>query len=83
MKRFLFGMVACVALALPAQGDEIVDADSLGLGLQTREAAPPQPSHDPSQCRDGMVTDPWNDELEPQNSSLDLTCSVLDQPIGT
>lgn len=83
MKRFVLGVLACVIVALPAQGDEIVDPDMMGLGLQTREAAPPKPSHDPSHCRDGMVTNPWSDDLEPQPSSLDASCSALEQPIGT
>jgi hypothetical protein len=83
MKRFFFGLLVCAAVALPALGDEIVDLDTMGLGLQTREAAPPTPSHDPSHCRDGMVTDPWNDDLEPQPSSIDASCLVPELPIGT
>ena len=83
MKQFFFGLLACAAVALPASGDEIVDPDTMGLGLQTREAAPPPPSHDPSRCRDGMVTDPWSDDLEPQPSAMDASCLVPDRPIGT
>jgi hypothetical protein len=83
MKRFFFGLLACVAVTLPALGDEIVDPDLMGLGLQTREAAPPKPSHDPSQCHDRMVTDPWSDDLEPQPSSMDASCSVPEVLIGT
>jgi hypothetical protein len=83
MKQFFFGLLACAAVALPALGDEIVDPDTMGLGLQTREAAPPTPSHDPSLCLDSMVTEPWTDDLEPQPSAMDANCSVPELPIAT
>lgn len=83
MKQFFFALLACAALAIPAHGDNVVDPDMMGLGLQTREAAPPAPSHDPSLCLDGMVTEPWTDDLDPTPSSMDGSCSVAEQPIGT
>lgn len=83
MKQLLFGIVAFGLAAMPAFGDEIIDPDTIGLGLPTREAAPPQPSHDPSRCHDGMVTDPWNDDLEPQPSAMNASCSLPNQPVGT
>lgn len=83
MKQFFFGMLACMAVALPALADEIVDPNTMGLGLQTREAAPPAPSHDPSHCLDGMVTEPWSNDLEPTPSSMDASCSVAERPIAT
>jgi hypothetical protein len=83
MKPFFFGMLVCMAVALPALADEIVDPDMMGLGLQTREAAPPISSHDPSRCLDGMVTEPWSNDLEPTPSAMDASCTVAERPIAT
>jgi len=83
MKQFFFGLLACMAVALPALGDEIVDPETMGLGLMTREATPPPASHDSSHCQDGMVTNPWNDDLEPMPVSTDASCPASPAPIGT
>lgn len=85
MKRFFFGLLACVALAIPAFGDDVVDPDTLGLGLPTREAAPPPAIHDNSsaRCRDGMEIGPDDEDLAPQPAAMDGACAVPATPIST
>ncbi len=87
MKRFFFGLFACLALALPAFGDEVIDPDTLGLGLMTREAAPPPATRDSSTsssfCRDGMETEPGDDDLAPQPTAMKDHCSAPEPPLAT
>jgi hypothetical protein len=84
MKQFFFGLLACAVVALPAYGDDVVDPDTMGLGLMTREAAPPPASHDSSSlCLDSMETVPDDDDLAPMPASMDGSCSVPEAPIAT
>jgi len=83
MKQFFFGLLACVAAALPAHSADVVDPETLGLGMTSQEAGGPPQSHDPSLCRDGMEMEPWTDDLLPMPVSSNAGCSVPEKPLAT
>jgi hypothetical protein len=77
MKQFFFGLLACLAVALPAQGADLSAQDGLG---PDKSVAPPANS---SLCLDSMEMEPWTDDLLPMPVSLDGGCSVPETPLAT